>query len=53
MSTKGSDEEKEIYLLSQIAGLIPEDFDLMDLADYSKLQKLLQEMTQGKSKKRN
>lgn len=33
-----SDEDKEIGLIATLAGLIPEDMDQMDAADYKALQ---------------
>jgi hypothetical protein len=33
-----SEEEKEIGLMASLSGLIPEDMDAMDVADYKALQ---------------
>ena len=52
MSAKSNDAEKETFLLSQITGLVPEDLDLMDVADYVALQSSLQDMQAGKSAKK-
>ena len=49
MNEKKTDAEKETFLLSEITGLMIEDMDLMDIADYVELQKCLGEMMQGKS----
>ncbi|WP_455020140.1 phage tail assembly protein [Kingella denitrificans] len=34
----GSDVEQEIALFSRLAGLVPEDIDLLDFADYQAIQ---------------
>jgi hypothetical protein len=33
-----TDEDKEIGLIASLAGLVPEDMDAMDMADYKELQ---------------
>ncbi|MFO7381021.1 phage tail assembly protein [Haemophilus influenzae] len=45
---KGTDADKEIYMLSLLTGLVPEDFDAMDIADYAKVQAALADMQKGK-----
>ncbi|MFD1805564.1 phage tail assembly protein [Pasteurella oralis] len=44
----GSDAEKEIYMLSLLTDLVPEDFDAMDIVDYAKIQNALMDMQKGK-----
>lgn len=42
----GSDSEQELALFSRLTGLVPEDLDALDLADYKALQntfRLMQE----------
>lgn len=34
----GSDVEQEIALFARLAGLVPEDIDLLDFADYQAIQ---------------
>lgn len=45
---KGTDADKEIYMLSLLTGLVPEDFDAMDIVDYAKVQAALADMQKGK-----
>ena len=33
-----TDAEQELAMMARITGLVPEDLDLLDLADYQKLQ---------------
>jgi hypothetical protein len=33
-----TDAEQELAMMTRITGLVPEDLDLLDLADYQKLQ---------------
>ena len=33
-----TDAEQELTMMARITGLVPEDLDLLDLADYQKLQ---------------
>lgn len=35
-------------MLSLLTGLVPEDFDAMDIADYAKVQAALADMQKGK-----
>lgn len=44
----GTDADREIYMLSLLTGLVPEDFDAMDIADYAKVQTTLSDMQKGK-----
>jgi len=39
-----TDEEKEIGLIASLAGLVPEDMDAMDMADYKELQSSFRDM---------
>jgi hypothetical protein len=39
-----SDEDKEIGLIASLAGMIPEDMDVMDVADYKALQDSFRDM---------
>jgi len=44
----GSDDEaKEIALLATLTGLVPEDLDGMDLADYKELQSSFRTLLDG------
>ena len=45
---KGSDVDKEVYMLALLTGLVPEDIEPMDIADYVATQKILAEMQKGK-----
>ncbi|MDG2958878.1 MULTISPECIES: phage tail assembly protein [Pasteurellaceae] len=49
MSEKKTEAEQEIFMFAQLVGLVPEDIDELDIADYGKLQKAFTEMVQGKS----
>lgn len=40
-----TDAEQELAMMSRITGLIPEDLDLLDLADYQKLQLFFRQTT--------
>ncbi len=45
---KGSDADKEIYMLAKLTGLVPEDLDQLDISDYFAAQKVLVDMQKGK-----
>ncbi|MBE2896738.1 phage tail assembly protein [Pasteurellaceae bacterium HPA106] len=45
----GNDADIEIALLARLTGLVPEDFNQMDMTDYFKLQKAFMDMQKGKS----
>lgn len=47
--TGSTDAEIEIVLLARLTGLVPEDFDEMDMVDYFVLQKAFGDMQKGKS----
>ncbi|WP_041639440.1 phage tail assembly protein [[Mannheimia] succiniciproducens] len=49
MSAQKTEAEQEIFMFAQLVGLVPEDIDELDIADYGKLQKAFTEMVQGKS----
>ena len=40
-----TDAEQELAMMSRITGLIPDDLDLLDLADYQKLQLFFRQTT--------
>ncbi|MGQ0287483.1 phage tail assembly protein [Pasteurellaceae bacterium 22721_9_1] len=45
---QGSDADKEVYMLALLTGLVPEDLDDLDIADYANVQKAFAEMQKGK-----
>lgn len=45
----GNDLEREMRLLSLLTGLVLEDIDELDVADYRKAQKVLVDIQKGKS----
>lgn len=49
MSEKNTEAEQEFFMFSQLVGLVPEDIDELDMADYAKLQTAFKEMVKGKS----
>lgn len=44
-----NDADIEIALLARLTGLVPEDFNQLDMTDYFKLQKAFMDMQKGKS----
>ena len=47
VSHLATDAEQELALLARIAGLVPEDLDLLDLADYKALQDTFRQTQQA------
>lgn len=45
----GNDAERELTLFSRATGLIPEDFDLLDVADYTAIQEWFRLTTEQKA----
>lgn len=45
---QGSDADKEVYMLALLTGLVPEDLEDLDIADYANVQKAFTEMQKGK-----
>ena len=45
-----SEADQEFFLLARLTGLVMEDIGELDIADYQKVQKALQDMQKGKSK---
>lgn len=45
---KGSDAEREIYMIALLTGLVIEDVEQLDIADYKVIQKAFEEMQKGK-----
>ena len=47
--TGKTETEMAVSLLAIVTGLVPEDIDELDMADYAKLQTAFKEMVKGKS----
>lgn len=45
-----NEADQEFFLVARLTGLVMEDVGELDIADYQKVQKALQEMQKGKSK---
>jgi hypothetical protein len=48
MQQKENTADQEFFLIAQLTGLVPEDIDELDIADYAKVQTALTEMMKGK-----
>lgn len=48
MQQKENAAEQEGFLVAQLTGLVPEDIDELDIADYAKVQQALTDMQKGK-----
>lgn len=48
MQQKENAADQEFFLIAQLTGLVPEDIDELDVADYTKVQTALTEMMKGK-----
>ncbi|MDH2999172.1 hypothetical protein A1D23_03505 [Chelonobacter oris] len=49
MQSEKDSAAQEIFLFAQLTGLVMEDIDELDIADYAKLQDAFKDMTKGKS----
>lgn len=48
MQQKENAADQEFFLIAQLTGLVPEDIDELDVADYAKVQAALMDMQKGK-----
>lgn len=48
MQQKENTADQEFFLIAQLTGLVPEDIDELDIADYAKVQTALTDMQKGK-----
>lgn len=49
MQNQKGEAAQEFYLIATLTGLVIEDIDELDIADYAKVQKALKDMQAGKS----
>ncbi|STZ76107.1 phage protein [Bergeriella denitrificans] len=40
----GSDAEQELFIFARLTGLVPEDLDMLDFADYKEIQRVFRLM---------
>lgn len=43
----GSDAEQELFIFARLTGLVPEDLDALDFADYKEIQRVFRLMQEG------
>lgn len=48
MQQKENAADQEFFLIAQLTGLVPEDIDELDVADYANVQAALTDMMKGK-----
>lgn len=49
VAKRGDEIEQTFHLMSILTGLVPEDIEELDIADFKKVQSAIEEMQKGKS----